>query len=370
MTNKKMRLWNAKLGENAAYSHKTSISWERLKRVQRGCSGGTILHFYSCGYANINYNTRTNFRDVSNKRWQSPNHFCSRMNTQVSPMYDSLSVIPKSSRLSMWTLQQQLRKANTNYPKPHSRNILFAYHKKNMQSLFTAWNHWLHGWAIAGNLQQSSMCYWTGALYSYSIEPARSRPPLPTIRTLLDIASQHKSETNRFLRSRNVPKCNNQKGRNQQLRLCEESTAEAYHALLDAGLESRELAHVAGVQIQPPARRPCGRERGRTRHVRANAASPLGFGTRKWGDGGGEWVAARTRGGEEWGLDGEHGEAEGQRQAQQQRHRRPALRRSRQQVGPRHRPARRVGGGARPRMGRAGRGRGEKARRVASVRFG
>ena len=73
------------------------------------------------------------------------------------------------------------------------------------------------------------------------------------------------------------------------MRLCEESTAEAYHAPLDAGLESRELAHVAGVQIQPPARRPCGRRRGE--HVRANGVSPRNAEVRG--------VAARTRGGEE-----------------------------------------------------------------------
>jgi len=45
MKNKQTRFWNAKLGENAAYSHKTSISWERLKRVQRGCSGGLFCIF-------------------------------------------------------------------------------------------------------------------------------------------------------------------------------------------------------------------------------------------------------------------------------------------------------------------------------------
>jgi hypothetical protein len=42
----------------------------------------------------------------------------------------------------------------------------------------------------------------------------------------------------------------------------------------------------------------------------------------------------RIRGGEEGGLDGEHGEAEGERQAQQQHHRRPPLRR--RQRRPRH----------------------------------
>jgi hypothetical protein len=133
-----------------------------------------------------------------------------------------------------------------------------------------------------------------------------------------------------------------------------EAIAEAYHALLDAGLEPRELAHVAGVQIQPPAWRPCGRERGES--VRANGASPLGFGN-AGETGRGRGVAARTRGGEERGLDGEHGEAEGQRQAQQQRHRRPALRRRRRhQVGPRHCRARRGGSEAARVLGWAGTG--------------
>jgi hypothetical protein len=45
-----------------------------------------------------------------------------------------------------------------------------------------------------------------------------------------------------------------------------EPIEETYHALLDAGLEPRELAHVVGVQIQPPARCPCVRA-GRTRRL-------------------------------------------------------------------------------------------------------
>lgn len=56
--------------------------------------------------------------------------------------------------------------------------------------------------------------------------------PVTSIVTLL-AALQHKCETDGF---------------------CHET----YHALLDAGLEPRELAHVVGVQIQPPARRTCG----------------------------------------------------------------------------------------------------------------
>uniref|UniRef100_A0A0A9EL11 Stv3 n=1 Tax=Arundo donax TaxID=35708 RepID=A0A0A9EL11_ARUDO len=101
--------------------------------------------------------------------------------------------------------------------------------------------------------------------------------------------------------------------------ICCEAKSPACHALLDAGLEPRKQAHVVGVQIQPPGRRP--------------------------------------RGGEEGGLDGEDGEAESERQPQQQRHRRPPLRqRCRpRRVGPRHRRTRRggsvVGGGASVEMG-------------------
>ena len=74
---------------------------------------------------------------------------------------------------------------------------------------------------------------------------------------------------------------------------------------------------------------------------------------------------ARTWGGEEGGLDGEDGEAEGERQAQQQRHRRPPLRRGRRlQVGPRHR---RIGGGAPPPW--MSRGWGKRARRPWNVEY-
>ena len=95
MTNKKMRLWNAKLGENAAYSHKTSISWEHLKRVQRGCSGGLF-----CIFTHVDTQTSTITREqisgmflikggnpliISAAEWTHKSHQC----TTVYPWYQN-----------------------------------------------------------------------------------------------------------------------------------------------------------------------------------------------------------------------------------------------------------------------------------------
>jgi hypothetical protein len=130
MTNKKMRLWNAKLGENAAYSHKTSISWERLKRVQRGCSGGLF-----CIFTHVDTQTSTITREqisgmflikggnpliISAAEWTHKSHQC----TTVYPWYqnhpDYLCELCSNSCKRQIPITQS-----------HSRNILFTYDEKN-----------------------------------------------------------------------------------------------------------------------------------------------------------------------------------------------------------------------------------------------
>ena len=117
MTNKKMRLWNAKLGENAAYSHKTSISWERLKWLN-AVAWGTILHLYSCGDTNTNNNMRTNFRHVSNRRWYQ--HQCTTSYLWYQTHPDYLCELCSNSCKRQIPITQS-----------HSRNILFTYDEKN-----------------------------------------------------------------------------------------------------------------------------------------------------------------------------------------------------------------------------------------------
>lgn len=129
---------------------------------------------------------------------------------------------------------------------------------------------------------------------------------------------------------------NNQGFHGRTIIWIQESTEQAgvtHHALLDAGLEARERADLVGVQIQP-TRQLCKR-------IHPSPSIPHNEGERKLGF----RESALTRSGEEWGLDGEDGEAEGEGQPQKQHHRGPARRR-RQRRRRRRRPRhRRIGGG-------------------------